>query len=158
MTSLITCFVYDGKTWQDDLLDFWILVHTQENQSWTKWTFGDGWIPLRDSSLKRLHQQHRFSGSERVKRTYNLCQFSWKKWINRELVPGSWVLVRERALMTEFSAVGCYSEHSGVCRRVSVKVKKVWKVDGVWLEMILKQNKDNVYILFSVGSQWKDDV
>ena len=49
---------------------------------------------------------------------------------NRELVPGSWSLVRERALPTGLTVEGWYSEHSGVCRRAkllgrSVKVKKV---------------------------------
>ena len=54
---------------------------------------------------------------------------------NRELVPGSWSPVRERALPTGLTVEGWYSEHSGVCRRAellgrSVKVKKVWQVDG----------------------------
>ena len=49
---------------------------------------------------------------------------------NRELVPGSWSLVRERALTTGLTVEGWYSEHSCVCRRTellgrSVKVKKV---------------------------------
>ena len=48
---------------------------------------------------------------------------------NRELVPDNWNLVRERVLTTGLCSEGCYSEHSGVCRRVellggSVKVKK----------------------------------
>ena len=33
---------------------------------------------------------------------------------NRELVPHSWNLVRERTLTTELCAEGWYSEHSGV--------------------------------------------
>ena len=45
MMFLTMSFVSAGKTWYDDLLAFWLLVHTQENQSWTEWTFVDGWIP-----------------------------------------------------------------------------------------------------------------
>jgi len=49
---------------------------------------------------------------------------------NRELLPDSWNLVRERALTTGLCVEGWYCEHSGVCRRVellgrSVKVKKL---------------------------------
>ena len=49
---------------------------------------------------------------------------------NRELLPDSWSLVRERALTTGVCVEGWYSEHSGVCRRAellgrSVKVKKL---------------------------------
>ena len=48
---------------------------------------------------------------------------------NWELVPGSWSLVRERALTPGLTVEGWYSECSGVCRRAkllgrSVKVKK----------------------------------
>ena len=54
---------------------------------------------------------------------------------NRELVPDSWILVRERALNTGLSAEGWCSEHSGVCRRAELagrraKVKKVGKIDA----------------------------
>ena len=63
----MTCFVSAGKTSLDGLLDVRLPVHVQENQSWTKWTFRDGWILLRESSLKRLQQQHKISGKERVK-------------------------------------------------------------------------------------------
>ena len=40
---------------------------------------GDGWIPLRHSCLKRLQQQHKFSGSERVNKTI-LYQQRWKSF------------------------------------------------------------------------------
>ena len=48
---------------------------------------------------------------------------------NRELVPKSWSLVRERALTTGLCSEGWYSKHSVVCRRAelpgrSVKMKK----------------------------------
>ena len=54
---------------------------------------------------------------------------------DRELVPGSWSLVSERALTTGLSVEEEYPEQSAVCRRAellgrSVKVRKVWKVDG----------------------------
>ena len=47
---------------------------------------------------------------------------------NRELVPDSWMLVRERTLTTGPCWEGGYSEHSIICRRAelvgrSVKVK-----------------------------------
>ena len=35
---------------------------------------------------------------------------------NRELLPGNWRLVRERALTTGLCSEGRYSEHSGVRR------------------------------------------
>ena len=54
---------------------------------------------------------------------------------NRELLPDSWNLVKERALTTGLCVEGWYCEHSGVCRRAellgrSVKVKKLSNVDG----------------------------
>ena len=54
---------------------------------------------------------------------------------DRELVPGSWSLVSERALATGLSAEEEHPEQSAACRRAellgrSVKVRKVWKVDG----------------------------
>ena len=83
------CFVSAGKTSLDGQLDFWLLVHVQEKQSWTKWTFGDGSIRLRESSLKRLQQEHKFSGRGRVKvrvlkpvaqsKNTTTCQ-SWARW------------------------------------------------------------------------------
>ena len=39
---------------------------------------------------------------------------------SRELVPGSWSLVRERALTTRLCEKGWYSERSGVCRRTEL--------------------------------------
>ena len=62
---------------------------------------------------------------------------------NRELVPDSWSLVRERALTTWLCSERWYSEHSRVCRRAelhgrSVKVKKFWKVYGGLMRNDLK--------------------
>ena len=39
---------------------------------------------------------------------------------NRELLPGNWSLVRERALTIGLCSEGWYSEHSGVCRRAEL--------------------------------------
>ena len=41
---------------------------------------------------------------------------------NRQLVPDSWSLVRERALTTGLCSEGWYSEHSGVCRRAELQI------------------------------------
>ena len=73
----MTCFVSVGTTSLDGLLDVRLLVHVQENQSWTKWTFRDGWIRLRESSLKRLQQQHKISGRERVK--VRVLKSQWRR-------------------------------------------------------------------------------
>ena len=77
---------------------------------------------------------------------------------NRELVPGSWSLVRERAQTTGPNAGGWYSKHLGVCRRAelpgrSVKGKAVYlpahntalrsRVDSRALVNIDEKNKDD---------------
>ena len=46
---------------------------------------------------------------------------------NRELVPHSWSLVRERPLITGLCSEGWYSEHSGVCRRAELLGRSVKK-------------------------------
>ena len=43
---------------------------------------------------------------------------------NRQLVPGSWSLVKEIEQTTEPGAEGWYSEHSGVCRMVEASGKE----------------------------------
>ena len=84
---------------------------------------------------------------------------------SRELVPGSWNLVRERTLTTGLCAEGCYSKHSSVCKRTQlprrgVKVKMVWEAErwvGAWWEIISKRNNESVHsILCSTESQWRE--
>ena len=43
----------------------------------------------------------------------------------RELVPGNWILVRERALAIRFCSEGWDSEYSGVCIRAELQERSV---------------------------------
>ena len=63
---------------------------------------------------------------------------------NQDPVPESWKLVRELALTPGLCSERWYSEHSGTCRRAalpgrSIKVKKLWKVEGVLMRSDLQE-------------------
>ena len=80
---------------------------------------------------------------------------------NRELVPGSWSLAKERVLTIGLHAEGWYSKYSGVCKRAelpgrSIKVKKVLMIMEDWWEMILKQRQNLYSIICSTDSQGRD--
>ena len=72
MTSLTSCFLSARQTSRDVLLQFWLLMQTQEKQSWKinkKWTCLTSWIRLRDTFIsKKLREQHTFFGREMVNR------------------------------------------------------------------------------------------
>ena len=66
MMSLVKYFLSACEMTGGSFLEVRFLMHAQEQQSWRKRTFLVGWIPLRDSCLMELCQEHKFSGRKRV--------------------------------------------------------------------------------------------
>ena len=84
-------------------------------------------VELKKRSVKR----ERFSS--RIKTKNKKTTTDGRSMRSRELVPGSFRLVRERVLTTEVCAEWWYSEHWSVCGRMELsrwgeKVKTIWEV------------------------------